>query len=294
MSEAALVQLGEFSVAALGGAQASLLGVPQATKLGGFEEATRKLDLAYEVAGERLAASVVVKAAKEVEIKVLQRLGSEGLRAIPQSLGSIEVDGTQYLLMPFYDGRVLDFGDVVPRPVLSMLARIHTDFEQGYQDLDYLPVTDEAYLSRLIGTAAKRVRGFSRATQIMKDVERLADRLCSTLLEFPMTLLQGDVHPGNIIELPDDAVLVDWGNARIGPRAIDLANISSVDGDAWTFYLAESERLGTRMGPGRMRRNHIWASAVINLTYLPAGAQGGGEARAEQMATAVLRSIREL
>ena len=94
MSEAALVQLGEFSVAALGGAQASLLGVPQATKLGGFEEATRKLDLAYEVAGERVAASVVVKAAKEVEIRVLQRLGSEGLRAIPRSLGSIEVDGT--------------------------------------------------------------------------------------------------------------------------------------------------------------------------------------------------------
>ena len=100
--------------------------------------------------------------------------------------------------------------------------------------------------------------------------------------------------PGNIVQLADSAVLVDWGNARIGPRAIDLANIASAESDAWAFYLAESERFDTRIGPGRLSREHTWASAIIGIMYLPAGASAGGEVRAEQMADGVLRSIERL
>ena len=179
------------------------------------------------------------------------------------------------------------------KPVLSMLAWLHTHFEENYDDLDFLPVTDEAYLSSLIETAARSVVGFSRAAEIMKDVERRSDRLSATLAEVPMTLLQGDVHPGNILQLLSSAVLVDWGNARIGPRTVDLTNITRLGDAAWTYYTSESARFGTITGPERMLEDRTWASAITNLMYLPAGA-AIGESHAERMAAVVLESIRQL
>ncbi len=291
-SEETLLQLGEFAAATLAGERALLCGVPDTTELGGFEKATLKLALDYEIEGERRSISLVVKAARESEIRILRELGSQGLEAIPQVLGSIEAGGKDYLLMPFYDGHELDFGDIMPKTVLSMLARIHTDFEENYKHLTYLPVADEAYLSGLIETALKCALDFPEAKRILKDVQSNAGLLYSMLSENPMTLLQGDVHPGNIIQLSDKAVLVDWGNARIGPRTLDLANITSSQDDAWMFYLSESERFGTKLGPDRMLRNHLWATALINLMYLPAGS--GDEAIVEQMATRVFDAIQRL
>ena len=293
-SQETLIQLGEYAAITLAGEEALLLGVPVATELEGFEKATCKLDLDCEVEGETIAMSLVVKAARKEEIRILQQLRSDALDSMPEYLGSIEAGGREDILMPFYDGRVLDFGDVMPKQVLSMLARIHTDFEENYQHLDYLPVADEVYVTGLIETALKSVRAFTKATRVLKDVQSNAELLHSTLREIPMTLLQGDVHPGNIIQLSDGAVLVDWGNARIGARTLDLANITSPQDDAWMFYLSESERFGTTLGPDRMLRNHVWASALVNLIYLPYGAKSGGEALAEEMTARVFRFIQQL
>lgn len=292
-SDETLIQLGQHAAAELGGAGAQLLGVPKATELGGHEEATERLDLEYVAESGQRRASVVVKAAGEVEIRVLQRLASYGLDAIPQYLGTVEVAATEYLLMPFYDGQVLDWGDAMPKPVLSMLAWLHTHFEENYDDLDFLPVTDETYLSSLIETAARSVAGFSRVAEIMEDVERGSDRLSSTLADMPMTLLQGDVHPGNILQLPSSDVLVDWGNARIGPRTVDLTNVTRSEDAAWMYYISESQKFGTITGPERMLEDRTWASAITNLMYLPAGA-AIGESHAERMAGAALESIRQL
>jgi len=108
-----------------------------------------------------------------------------------------------------------------------------------------------------------------------------------------MTLLQGDVHPGNIIQLPSSAVLVDWGNARIGPRTVDLTNITRPEDAAWTYYTSESEKFGTSTGPERMLEDRTWASAITNLMYLPAGA-AIGESHAGRMAAVILESIKQL
>jgi thiamine kinase-like enzyme len=43
----------------------------------------------------------------------------------------------------------------------------------------------------------------------------------------PRTLLHGDVHPGNVLVHADQATLIDWGGSRIGPAALDLANLPS-------------------------------------------------------------------
>ena len=294
VSEETLLQLGKYAAVTLAGEAALLLGVPVATDLGGFEQATCKLDFDCEVEGEVCAISLVVKAARQAEIRILQQLRYDCVPAIPEYLGSIEAGGTEYLLMPFYDGRVLDFGDDIPKPVLSMLAHIHTEYEENYQHLDYLPVADETYLTRLIDTASKCVREFPKAASIMEDVRSNADVLYTMLLESPMTLIQGDVHPGNIIQLPDHAVLIDWGNVRIGPRTLDLANITSTQDDAWRFYLSESERFGTSLGADEMLMNHVWASAIVNLIYLPYGAQSGNEAIAEKMTGHVMSVIQQL
>jgi len=293
ISNETLIQLGQHAAAGLGGAGAQLLGVPEATELGGHEDATHRLDLEYVAESGRRRASVVAKAARDVEIRVLKHLASYELDAIPLCLGSLEGASREYLLMPFYDGQVLDWGDVMPKPVLSMLAWLHTHFEENYDDLDFLPVTDEAYLSSLIETAARSVAGFSRVAEIMEAVERRSDRLSSTLAELPMTLLQGDVHPGNILQLPSSAVLVDWGNARIGPRTVDLTNITRPEDAAWTYYTSESKKFGTSTGPERMLGDRTWARAITNLMYLPAGA-AIGESHAERMAAVILESIRQL
>lgn len=41
----------------------------------------------------------------------------------------------------------------------------------------------------------------------------------------PVTLVHGDVHPGNISVEDQRARLVDWANARCGPAMLDVANI---------------------------------------------------------------------
>ena len=148
ISNETLIQLGQHATAELGVAGAQLLGAPKATEFGGYEEATQRLDLEYVAESSRRRASVVAKAVRDVEIPVLKYLASYELDAIPLYLGSIEGASREYLLMPFYDGQVLDWGDVMPKPVLSMLAWLHTHFEENYDDLDFLPVTDEAYLSK--------------------------------------------------------------------------------------------------------------------------------------------------
>ena len=91
------------------------------------------------------------------------------------------------------------------------------------------------------------------------------------LQRLPVTLVHGDVHPGNIIRSPEgESVLIDWGNARIAPAMLDLANVVTLGSDSWAAYFSTWEKAGgPPLDPAQIRREYDWAVAMVNLQYLP-------------------------
>jgi aminoglycoside phosphotransferase (APT) family kinase protein len=91
------------------------------------------------------------------------------------------------------------------------------------------------------------------------------------LQRLPVTLVHGDVHPGNIIRMPDGkSVLMDWGNARLAPAMLDLANVVAFGSANWMAYgLAWENAGGPALDPDLIRQGFYWAVAMVNLQYLP-------------------------
>ena len=105
--------------------------------------------------------------------------------------------------------------------------------------------------------------------------------LLGALEKLPVTLTHGDVHPWNIIRLPDErSILIDWGGARIAPAMLDLANLVEIDSLNWAAYLSTWEAAsGIAMDVGLARLRYHWATVMVNLQYLPfrAGQWPGNE-----------------
>lgn len=79
--------------------------------------------------------------------------------------------------------------------------------------------------------------------------------------------------------------LIDWGNARIGPAAIDLVNcIESIDAPAWRSYWAQIAVITGTPPTGRaLEIGYRAARAFINVQYLPFAIGRLGEDRALRM-----------
>ena len=89
--------------------------------------------------------------------------------------------------------------------------------------------------------------------------------------QLPKTLTHGDVHSGNIFDLGDDNhMLFDWGNARIAPAMLDLANMVEIGSDEWnTYYAAWEAAAGQSLDPEIAQLGYDWATALVNIQYLP-------------------------
>ena len=98
--------------------------------------------------------------------------------------------------------------------------------------------------------------------------------LLGALEKLRVTLTHGDVHPCNIIRLPDErSILIDWDGARIAPAMLDLANLVEIDSLNWAAYLSTWEAAsGRAMDINLAYLSYYWATVVINLQYLPFGA----------------------
>lgn len=212
------------------------------------------------------------------EIHALRALRDIGLasHAVPHLVATGEDTAGPWVLMPYYEGRQ---PQTVPFDVFDMLAQVHvrylggTDMRlSGIVPIDAhwwrrmcievaLPVIDRRHRTHPDPTLARAARAL-RDTRDDDHIVRAGEML-------PSTLLHGDMHPGNVIVGPDGATVIDWGNARIGPAMLDIANIAEFGSPSYHRYLAACQRLtGQPPDPWHAEVGYQWARAQINTQYL--------------------------
>ncbi len=257
-------------------------------------------------AGPPRSRSFVLKHALQREISVMRLLRplAEG-HALPLLAEGEDADGP-WLLLPFIAGRWLAGQLTLPQDVRETLAQLHTRFAARLDELAFLPRLDGASWADLLDLnertlAAAPWPAEAAARHELRDgIERLrrAEQVPAALMALPQTLLHGDVHGGNMIASAEDGrtYLFDWGNARVGPAAVDLVNgVKAMDDPAWLDCWQRSAALTSAMPPAdELRAGFHAGTAQINVQYLPYAIGHLGEGRALAMLRAALAAAREL
>ena len=83
------------------------------------------------------------------------------------------------------------------------------------------------------------------------------------------TLLHGDVRPGNVLVDAGRATLIDWGSARIGPAALDLANLVTAGSVSVARYTRTWQQL-TGQPPRASSPGFVVLVALLLAYYLTA------------------------
>jgi aminoglycoside phosphotransferase (APT) family kinase protein len=107
----------------------------------------------------------------------------------------------------------------------------------------------------------------------------------------PRTLLHGDVRTDNILVNSADAVLVDWGSARIGSAMLDLSNVAIPGSRQFDVYCRSWEHLVGTLDPRTIERGFKWAALQNPIQALGWIAEHLGPAALD---LAVLRSTQAL
>ncbi len=178
--------------------------------------------------------------------------------------------------------------------MFDSLARLHACFRAGRANLMGVPVVDHAWWQRLCrGWAAPLVERcvdrhpaalIRRAVRLLRTAAD-APAAVAVLGRLNVTLLHGDVHPGNIIGGDREARLIDWGSARIGPPMLDLANVTEPGSPGFAAYrTAWEQEAGHPLDPVQVDLGHHWAAVQIPLQYRPAppGRRASGRRRARR------------
>ena len=258
---------------------------------GGYAAASvYRVDLEYRSTdGDAEAAAVVQKYARESEVRTMEALREVPVaEAVPllidyaRNTPASEEESIAWFITPLYEGDHPTFEDEVPLAVIESLARVHAYFAPRVGQLDWLPCLDvEAFYgtfdSGLQSLEAAQDRQHNTLLKQAHSELKLATEdvvIVAALKRLPVTLTHGDVHPWNIVRLLDGrSVLIDWGNAKIAPAMLDLANLIEIDSPNWTAYLSTWEAAsGRAMDINLAYLSYYWATVVINLQYLPFGA----------------------
>ena len=252
------------------GAPVRVLGRTPLT--GGYVAASvERVDLA--VGGQER--TVVLKAAGPVEVAAMRAVAV--VAGPPQALAV----GPDWLVLPFVDGPALGAADPVPERVWRTFAAVHAHW-LGRRPRG-IPVVDASWWAALCDRTLDAVRGGLARTgeREFADAERAllawrADPAITTALaRLPRTLVHGDAHRGNVL----GDTLIDWGNARVAPAALDLATLRA-QGAVPPPWFAEP--------PGR-----DWADVHVHVQYLGFAADHLGAARVgEMIATAAAAHAR--
>ena len=258
-----------------------------------------RLDLEVRLPDDRLETiSVVQKHTTAGEIGVMRALGKvPAATAVPTLIGSrmddaISADNVDNrFVTPFYGGDPLTFEDEVPRSVVESLAKVHAYFAPRIETLRWLERADADMLRRLFRGALRSLQDaqtrrpdncLMRAHAQLESARE--DRVPIVLMgALPVTLTHGDVHPGNIIRLATGgAVLIDWGNAKVAPAMLDLANTIQMGSPNWEAYVSMwEEASGQTMDIEVATAAYQWGTMMVNLMYLLFGAsQWPGDAQA--------------
>jgi thiamine kinase-like enzyme len=254
---------------------------------------------------------VVQKFTNEAEVRTMRALSNlSSAEAIPALIDSAISEATledkfaHWFITPFYEGAFLTFEDEVPRPIIETLARIHAYFAPRVEQVDWLYRVNSDFFRAIFDNALTILKQTlaQNPHPIFIEARRELIRICELsalyqLLEsLPVTLAHGDVHPGNMISLPNgNYVLIDWGNARVALAMLDLANMIELDSANWFHYLAAWEAAsGQVMDPIVARRGYDWATVMVNLQYLPYAIAYRPPERVQEMMGRLLGAVRNI
>ncbi len=254
--------------------------VDRAALTGGYVAASvERVDL--DVAGRRVSA--VVKAAGPVEVAAMRAIAVVGgIEPRPLAVGP------GWLVLPFVDGSPLGPDDPVPGAVWRTLARVHAHW-LGRRPRG-VPVVDAVWWAALCDRTLVAVRGGLARTgeREFADAERAlvawrADSaITGALTRMARTLVHGDAHRGNVLGRADGAVLIDWGNARVAPAALDLATLRAQGAHPPEDYSQPS--------PAECD----WADVQVHVQYLGFAADHLGAARVGEMIATAAAALSRL
>ena len=226
----------------------------------GTLDVVRKEVPAWEIAGLRAAQAVRPQAT-----------------AVPE----LVTWGDDWLITPLAPGSPLTPDGAIPANLFDTLARLHHRYQGGAGLSPAIPrVTAAWWRSLCLDWVAPQLREYAarhRPETIERAralVARAADIPAATVLldELPPTLLHGDVHPGNVLTDDGQATLIDWGNSRVGPAALDLANLVTADSPSVARYARTWEQLtGQPLPSATIDLGYRWAALQIPVQYLPWG-----------------------
>jgi Phosphotransferase enzyme family len=242
--------------------------VGRAPLTGGYVAASvERVEL--EVGGRPLA--VVLKAAGPVEVAAMRAIAVVDVAPRPLAIGP------GWLVLPFVDGPPLGPDDPVPDAVWRTLATVHAHW-RGRRPRG-VPVVDASWWAALCDRTLVAVRGGLARTgeREFADAERALvawrtePAIADALTRMPRTLVHGDAHRGNVLGRVDDAVLIDWGNARVAPAALDLATLSAQGATPPDHH------------PRPLPPERDWADVQVHVQYLGFAADHLGAVRVGEM-----------
>ncbi len=213
----------------------------------------------------------VQKYTRPAEVRLMNALNqSISSSAFPQVIASDETAAPAWFVTPWYPGPALTWDDALPPAILRLLAAVHAHFEGRGAEFSGVPLLDADFFRRTIdlGIAALAGDGFAGERARLERM-RMNQKLYAALASFPLTLVHGDIHPGNILKSGDDFVLIDWGTARIAPAMLDIANMVEMGSNEWDIYLSAWEVASARKAdPFLVERSYHWATIQVNVQYL--------------------------
>ncbi|GAA2559208.1 phosphotransferase [Pseudonocardia hydrocarbonoxydans] len=264
------------------GARPAVLGRTPLT--GGYVAASvERLDL--DVDGR--VVPVVLKTASAVEVAALRAV--HVVRADPAVLAA----GDGWVLVPFVDGTPPAEHEPVPDAVWATLAQVHAHWWRKRPR--GVPVVDAAFWRGLCDRTLVAVRGAAARTgdpiygevAAALDAWRADPRIGAALARLPRTLVHGDAHRGNVL----GTALIDWGNARVAPAAVDVVTLGGDPPQAYTEVLDARVPAAAR-APAEVER--AWAQVHVHVTYLGFAADHLGAARVTEMAGNAERALATL
>jgi hypothetical protein len=228
-------------------------------------ELVRKEAAAHEIAG--LSAAQAVR----------RQAGRAHATAIPELVAY----GNDWLVMPFAVGAPLDWGDPVPANLFDTLAVLHARYQGDAGLPAAIPRITPAWWQglcrgwvdpRLPEQAARHPAAVIARARALVGRAAALPAASALLASLPPTLVHGDVHPGNILADPGTgrATLIDWGNSRVGPAALDLANLVTAGSADVARYADTWRRVTGQPLPGAVTElGYRWAALQIPIQYLP-------------------------
>jgi hypothetical protein len=185
----------------------------------------------------------------------------------------------------------LDWGEPVPSNLFDSLAALHARYH-GVAGLPAaIPRITPAWWQalcldwvdpRLAEPAGRHPAATTARARTLVARAAGHSAAAAVLASLIPTLVHGDVHPGNVLAdtvladtvLADPsagrATLIDWGNSRVGPAALDLANLVTQDSADVARYSGTWQRLtGQPLPADTIRLGYRWAALQIPVQYLP-------------------------